>query len=162
MPIVSDQLPDAEFLRQMFIYDPETGMLSRRSNQNKQAGTISGGYWTVRISRKKVRKAHRIIWKMMTGNDPADLIDHANNDGADNRWSNLREATNSKNMANRRKCVGSLNKGVAKVTGSNSWQARIAVDGRLIYLGCYSSEQEAHMAYLTAARQYFGDFARAA
>jgi Txe/YoeB family toxin of Txe-Axe toxin-antitoxin module len=162
MPIVPDQLPSAEFLRGMFAYDPETGLLARHSNPTQQVGTISGGYWTVRAGSRKIRKAHRIIWKMMTGSDPADLIDHANNDGTDNRWSNLREATNSKNMANRRKCMGSLNKGVAKVTGGNSWQARVAVNGRLIYLGSYPTEQEAHVAYLNAAKHYFGEFARAA
>lgn len=162
MPLVSHPLPSAERLREMFIYNPETGLLSRPSAPHRQVGTLSTGYWTVRAGCKRIRKAHRIIWKMMTGDDPVELIDHVNGDASDNRWVNIREATNSANMANRRKCVGGLTKGVAKVTRSATWQARIAVDRKAIYLGTFATEQEAHAAYLKAAKHYFGEFARAA
>ena len=45
--------------------------------------------------------SHRIIWKLVTGNDPKDMIDHINCIRNDNRWSNLREADNSKNQCNK-------------------------------------------------------------
>lgn len=46
--------------------------------------------------------AHRIIWKMETGSDPACEIDHRDLNGLNNRWENLREATTTQNGFNKK------------------------------------------------------------
>ena len=46
--------------------------------------------------------SHRLAWFYMTGEWPKNHIDHVNGLEGDNRWCNLREATNSENMLNRK------------------------------------------------------------
>jgi hypothetical protein len=66
-------------------------------------------------------------------------IDHINNERLDNRKSNLREATNSQNQMNRK------NKptGVSFHKLSGKWRARITKNQKEIYLGLFSTEDEA-------------------
>ena len=45
--------------------------------------------------------AHRVIWKLVTGEDPSLEIDHKNRDPGDNRWENLRLANRRQQMWNK-------------------------------------------------------------
>ena len=45
-------------------------------------------------------KVHQIIWVYMTGKWPDKLIDHEDLNGENNKWYNLRLATQSQNMMN--------------------------------------------------------------
>ncbi len=47
--------------------------------------------------------AHRLIWLWMTGALPHLLVDHKDQNPFNNRWSNLREVTNSQNLRNAKK-----------------------------------------------------------
>lgn len=88
------------------------------------------------------------------------LTDHINGDGLDNRRCNLRQATRSQNMWNRRKHRGrSRYKGVTWHGQRLRWQARIKLAGREKSLGLYGREIDAALAYDAAARALFGDFA---
>ena len=80
----------------------------------------------------------------MTGEWPEYTIDHEDRNGLNNKWSNLRLATNSENSANRNKRYNNQSgfKGVSK--NGNKWAARVTKDGETIYLGSYSSKEEAH------------------
>lgn len=71
---------------------------------NAYAGTEAGritaaGYRNVKVQGAAFQ-AHRIIWKMATGQEPGE-IDHINRDKLDNRMANLREASRSVNMKNK-------------------------------------------------------------
>jgi len=78
--------------------------------------------------------------------------------------SNLRLATHAQNVHNSRKmsrrCSSTL-KGASWHKRSKNWLSSIYVDGKTIYLGRYQTAEEANHAYLKAAQQYFGEFARA-
>jgi hypothetical protein len=140
-----------EILLSTFDYDPESGLLIARlkTKRGKSLGWLDeDGYVRVAVywnGKRYLRRAHRLIWAMVTGEYPVEEIDHWNGVKADNRWDNLREATRGNNQHNRVRgeFVGThLRKG--------KWQARINVDGKRINLGNFKTREEAHEAYLQA------------
>ena len=172
-------LPDAEILRERFTYNKETGELRWAKGQN--LGKIAGylytsyyrkfkhkkvpvKYWYVKLNGKKIY-AHRIIWKLVTGQDLGKLcIDHINGDGTDNRWNNLRKADGSQNAANREASYKSISgiKGVRRMSNKVkgfTYRADISVEGESISLGTYPTLEEAVRARAKAERQFFGEFA---
>ena len=98
--------------------------------------------------------AHRVIWKIVTGEDPED-IDHINGDRADNRFDNLRSCSRSENMRNRG--ISSNNKtghhGVWQVTCSEHWYAQIEHDGKVETLGSFPTKAEAVQARIEAEQR---------
>ncbi len=90
------------------------------------------------------------------------VVDHINGRSLDNRKCNLRHATTLENNCNRR--TSRANKlGVKGVRAvRNRFQATITVGGKRVYLGRFGSAAEASEAYDSAAKRFFGDFARAA
>jgi hypothetical protein len=108
--------------------------------------------------------AHRLAYLYMLGEWPTDDIDHANGISSDNRWANLRPATRSQNLANKGKSPFNTSgfKGVSFCKTTDRWRAQIEVRGTPVHIGRYDTPEEAHAAYIEAAREYFGEFARAA
>lgn len=158
----------AERLRALVSYDQSTGVFIRLLTRaaNAQSGSVAG--WSRADGRRRILiegryyYAHRLAWLYMTGEWPTAQIDHINGDPADNRFINLREATRTQNCANiglPRHNTSGL-KGTTAVKGR--WQAQIQVGGKKIYLGKYATKEEAHAAYLSAAKTAFGEFARVA
>jgi hypothetical protein len=160
----------ANELRRLLSYDPETGVFTWRVSKQgpgAKSGKVAGnkdprGYVIIKISQRKIT-AHRLAWLYMTGSLPAGQIDHANGVCSDNRWSNLRLATPAQNLQNRRSHKNNKSglKGVGFCKKSNKWHARICINKQQMHLGMFASPEEAHAAYCTAAKQYFGQFARA-
>ena len=105
----------------------------------------------------KLRKVylHRIIM-----DTPPDFeTDHINRNGLDNRRANLRVCTPSQNQANSRKVGPSGVRGVYRKRGK--WVASIRVRGRRIQVGTFETIIDAGAAYARAAKEYFGEFAKA-
>ncbi len=102
---------------------------------------------------QKTMYMHRLVIKAM----PGEHVDHINGNGLDNRRSNLRVCTRSQNLANSgpRK---DHNKGVFS-RPSGKWGALITVMNKQHYLGQFSTEDEARLAYNKAALEHFGEFA---
>jgi hypothetical protein len=97
----------------------------------------------------------------MHGTWPKHMIDHKNGVRLDDRFDNLREATNAQNQCNRKALAKSGYKGVHKHTQCNSWTAEIKVNGRKHYLGSFRTAEEAIAARADAATRLHGEFARA-
>tara|TARA_R110000787_G_scaffold10252_2_gene34936 strand:+ start:835 stop:1314 length:480 start_codon:yes stop_codon:yes gene_type:complete len=150
-------------LKDLLEYSPETGLFHWLISQgNQKAGNVAGtndhGYALVKINGKKY-KAHRLAWLYMTGSFPKDCIDHVNGVTGDNRFSNLREATNSQNQYN--KGTGKHNllgvKGVRK-TKIGRYEARATLSKNTLCLGTYDTAEEASRAYQEFAKKHHGEF----
>lgn len=100
--------------------------------------------------------------------------DHINRDPLDNRRENLRLATRRQNTVNTQKpkitsrgtVPTSQYKGVSLASDSSKrskpWVATISIDWRnnkKKFLGYFKTEEEAHEAYIQAARELHGEFA---
>lgn len=146
-------------------YEPDTGKLYWQVTRNRivagqEAGSRHLGYIRVKMKGRNYA-AHRIAWALTFGDWPSKEIDHIDGDRANNRISNLREATHSQNIQN---CIlRNSNKyglrGIYKQTCAKGWGATISVNGQRKYLGTFSSAEEAHAAYLDAVIKFHGKFA---
>lgn len=162
-------LPDAEYLRSLFSYEPDTGHLRWKVDRAaKKVGDIAGaqrpsGYIQVGIDFKLYR-AHLIIWKMVTGDEPKSQIDHENTIKNDNKWSNLREATKSQNMANVG-LIGSNTTGAKNVfwyKAYQKWAVQVWKDRKAHFGGYHDTIECAQAAAQSLRAELFGEFARAA
>lgn len=160
--------PSIDRLREVLDYNPETGMLTWRISPapHVKAGDVAGsrttkGYINLRVDGCQIQ-AHRVIFAMVKGFWPAFDVDHKDGDTTNDRWLNLRGATRSKNVANSR--LSKRNnlglKGVSR-HGKNGYRAKIKINRREICLGTFTTPEAAHAAYMTKAKQLFGEFARA-
>jgi hypothetical protein len=124
---------------------------------------VSNGYVEIGVDGRRYQ-AHRLAFLMMTGAWPEDCLDHINGARADNRWSNIRQASACENARNSCRPVNNRSgfKGVSWKARNRKWVAQIAVQNRKIHIGLFDTAEAAHAAYVTAARRYHGEFARAA
>ncbi len=89
-------LPDTKYLRALFDYNPETGVLRWKDSTKKKSKVVGSpdkkGYLLVQLHRRVLR-VHRICYAIHYGKDPHPLtIDHINRVTSDNRICNLRVA----------------------------------------------------------------------
>ena len=166
-------------LRDLLRYDPDTGEFVWLPRQNdsregkrwntRYAGTVAGnknlanGYTWYHVDGNQYR-GHIIAWLYMMGSFPDSDIDHKDRDGFNNKWDNLREATQSQNCANKTARVDNPTgvKGVSWEGSRNKWVASIGVNYRKIKIGRFERIEDAKAAYDAAAEKYFGEFARSA
>ncbi len=100
---------------------------------------------------------HRLI-----ANAPAHLlVDHIDHDGLNNRKANLRLCSIAQNNQNSRpnRNAASKYKGVSWAQSCRKWFARIRPNRKTIYLGLFTDEIEAALAYDRKAKELFGEFA---
>lgn len=101
-------------------YNPITGFFhwivaKPKIHIGMRAGCVySRGYRRIKIDGKSY-KEHRLAFYFMTGEWPKDQVDHINLIRDDNRWENLRVASNAQNQWNSKPYSSTGFKGVYKV-----------------------------------------------
>lgn len=157
---------DGGAVRSRYDYEPEAGVFRAKTQhgpwkRGRAVGGRSGGYIKLKWGGRQVL-AHRVAWIWMTGEWPDGLVDHIDGDGLNNRWSNLRLATNAENLWNRGRQINctSGRKGAFYNRRRKQWFAQIKVNGQLHFLGYHESRDQAAKAYAGAASRLHGAFAR--
>ena len=177
--MAANTLPDQSVLLQLLRYDPETGKLYWRKRTPKwfQAAKFpeaACNVWNAQRAEKEAFVsrgsagypkgellginvlAHRLIWVMHYGAEPAGMIDHLDQDRANNRIENLRVTDysgNAKNQSLRHNSISGA-MGVRWLADRKKWRADIYADGREIFLGNFGTRDEAIMARKAADAKY--------
>jgi hypothetical protein len=112
------------------------------------------------VGPKKNRKRipmHRMIVKAKKNQK----VDHGDNNGLNDQRYNLRICSNKENARNRRpqRHKSSKYKGVYWNKQTRKWHVQIMIDQKNIYLGLYTNERIAALAYDVKAQEIFGEFA---
>ena len=149
-----------ERLKELLHYDPETGVFTWRVHVGSaQPGQVAGawegyGYRFMNVLGHRYTH-HRLAYLYMTGSFPPNQLDHINGVRSDNRWVNLRPATDAQNRQNMKKKVGTRStlQGVTWFPRDGTWMSRLMHNYKSYFLGYFGSETEAHEAYLTAKAQ---------
>lgn len=97
------------------------------------------------------------MWAWVTGEWPDFEIDHVNDDGTDNRLSNLQPATHSENNTKKPPIRPGMT-GAYFHKPSGLWQACIKKNGKQIALGYFKTAAQAHAEYKKAAKRLHGAF----
>jgi hypothetical protein len=158
----ANELPPVELLRELFDYDPETGIVTRlkTTGQKAQAGSVVNsrirGYIRVWINGHHYY-LHRICWAIYYNEQlaPDVEIDHINGIRDDNRITQLRKVTSSENMHNRRlqphNTSGHV--GVSWNKRKRRWFSYIEINKKKHCLGYYQNIDDAIAARLKAEQE---------
>jgi hypothetical protein len=159
-----------DWYKSYFRYEPETGKIFwlKKPAKNILIGTEAGtkradGYIGIMLKGERIL-AHRLIWLLHTGQWPKEYIDHADGNPSNNRIENLRECSQSQNIANSKQKTKSFSgiKGVYFECKTGKYMARVMHYGKTYHVGMFRTKEEAKEAYFKKAQELFGCFARSA
>jgi hypothetical protein len=125
-----------------YIWKPATG---RGSN-----------YYAIADKAGKRIRMHRLVKPVEKGTQ----IDHADQNGLNNKKGNLRPCTNLQNQYNRKPDRRNTSgyKGVSWVKRDKKWKAQIVKDGKQTNLGLFATKEEAARAYDAEAKIQHGEY----
>ena len=109
----------------------------------------------------KMFSVHRLVALAFLENpDNKPMIDHIDNNTANNNVKNLRWATQKDNLANQGKQINNTSgfKGVCFHKNKNKYQAHININGKIKHLGYFKTAEEASQVYEAKAREIHGEF----
>jgi len=145
----------------------DDGTLTWRQDMNRdaragdEAGTITAlGYRQIGFKGKQYM-AHHIVFFIVKGFTP-DQIDHIDGNQLNNKFSNLRIATQSQNMMNTKLRSDNTSGccGVYKARTLGKWEAFISIDKKSVYLGVFKWKHDAITARKNAEIEHYGEFRR--
>ncbi|MBQ3984498.1 MAG: HNH endonuclease, partial [Bacteroidales bacterium] len=119
------------------------------------------GYKIVQLyigKKRYVKKVHRLVYSAFNGEIKDNLVvDHINNNKADNRIVNLQVISNSENLGKdrwRTKRNKSYPRGVNQNNHSKMFVSSICINKKVYYLGSFNTVKEAGDAYKKARIEY--------
>ena len=104
---LSKPLPSVELLKERFKIDPTTpsglrwkvnprGPFAYKGDPTGRCNASS--YYQTKVNGEHFLN-HRLIWKMVTGNDPKEVIDHIHGLEEGNAFSNFQDITQQQNLS---------------------------------------------------------------
>lgn len=148
-----------ESVLELLTYVPSEGKLFWRVNASSRAriGDEAGtpdeyGYTVIRIAGKGY-KAHRLVWLIETGSWPEGQLDHRDEDKANNRFGNLRVATQVQQMLNitpANSTSTSGYRGVSWFAQYQKWKGTFMFRGVKRFVGHFDCPKEAYEAVQAA------------
>ena len=151
-------------LKKFLTYDIETGNFTWNARSRKHFKTESAfGTWNTRFAgkpagyewtQKRARtsyliigidgiqyRAHRLAWLYVHGKWPDNQIDHIDGNGLNNRLENLRDVTARENSINQKTPRDNTSgvKGVYWHKVGKKWVAQIMINGKVKYLGLFTT-----------------------
>jgi hypothetical protein len=154
-------------LRELWHYDPETGVFTSRIETighggkihvGDPVGTLKDGY--VQLNHHgRTYLAHVLAWTWQKGEPPPKGydVDHENRIRNDNKFTNLRLLTRGQNRVNSAPQGNSTTgvRGVFRSSHGNAWIARINYKGKLTHLGTFQTIEEAIAARKAAEAKFW-------
>lgn len=164
--------PTLEQVSAVLLYDPVDGVLKHRVDRPMPKGGVRfkagtpvaykpyGRYGACRLTTcGRVCLYSHVVWLLCTGRWPTKTMDHLDGNPSNNRWENLREASQAEQAQNI--TVKSHNRsgliGAHYHKVRNVYRSRITVDGKVFNLGSFKTAAQAHEAY-KAAKRYLHPF----
>lgn len=155
-------LPPLAELQQRYSYCPDSGELRFREHKwRRKVGALAGTRHAdkntsyLRVNHKgRLILVHRICFYLATGEEPANVIDHINGNGLDNRLVNLRDVRQADNCRNKNSAIKSPSgvRGVFWHKSSSQWKAKIGAKtlgyGDLLHCAALRKSAEQRLGYL--------------
>ena len=148
-------------LKALITYDKDSGNFYRvNTNKLIQVNPDRDGHIRFRVKNIKIY-AHRLAWIYITGSFPENCIDHIDGNPSNNKFTNLREATNKENSRNSKmfKTNTSGVKGVYWHKGKSRWYAHCRVDNKRHFVGTFKNIIDAEKAVNAFREKHHGAFA---
>lgn len=151
------------YVRNVLHYDPATGLFTWRArplrvfaselswvgwtakNAGRVAGNVDKADGYVRIGLLgRLHKGHRLAFMYIEGWMPP-KVDHENGHTSDNRWENLRAATNVLNGQNQKRHATNTSghTGIHWHKKMGKWAAYIGVGNKPVWLGAFDKLEDA-------------------
>ncbi|MGI8403395.1 MAG: HNH endonuclease [Thermomicrobiales bacterium] len=120
-------------------------------------GTKNGTTYMYATTRVKAQTIY--MHRLITSAPKNMVVDHINNDGLDNRRSNLRLCSQSENMRNRgiRRNNTTGTAGVY-LRSYGKYEVNISLNKKKIHVGVYATIEEARSARANAVSMHYGEF----
>lgn len=153
-------------LQELLRYNPDNGVFTWNISKpgcafGKKVGCVlSDGRIQIMLNYKKYL-AHKLAFLYMEGSCP-DEVDHKDTNPTNNAWENLRAATHSQNMMNR-KVMSHSETGVKNVRfrkDRNTYVVSLVVDGKRRIMGSRKNLQDANLLAIDSRNKHHGEYAR--
>ena len=179
--MIRTKLPQQKYLKECLRYESKTGKLFWKKRPLRHfVSRRWANTWNTRWAGREALNysepdsygygsldgvplaAHRVVWKMVSGQEPPALIDHKDRNKKNNKFKNLRAANSSQNGLNRNlsKANKSGRTGVSYNARDRKWLAQLSFNGQVLFGGLFKNKRDAIQARAAIESMVCGEFAQ--